>query len=58
MAAKTLEMIRAIRAQQYEETKAMTTEERHTYYRDRARQCRQRLAASLSPSRAPSSPPA
>jgi len=57
MAVKTLEMVRAIRTQQFEETEAMTPAERLAYYRARARECRRRMAVSSSPSGARPCPP-
>jgi hypothetical protein len=45
MAVKAIKMIRAIRDQQYEETKDMTAEQRLIYFQRRAQEFRKRLAA-------------
>ena len=45
MTVKTIKMVRAIRDQQYEETKNMTAEQRLIYFRKRAQEFRKRLAS-------------
>jgi len=45
MTVKTIKMVRAIRDQQYEETKDMTAEQRLIYFQKRAQKFRKRLAA-------------
>ena len=45
MSVKTIKMIRAIRDQQYEETRNMTAEQKLLYFQKRANEFRRQLVA-------------